>query len=534
VNGNPVAGARVRVSGTGQDSVSDRRGRYELDLPRGSDVLVAEHPSHASQYVRVAPRRRHGARIDFSLAVTARRSNASNSADRMIIWTGCKELASLSDAELDSWQDRGVDGFACVLRWLRGMGGTQNFTADARASLAGSKYALQRSLRDSRIGERLRARGMKAYLGAYLANYFNTATPLMDWFDDRGWSRLVLPQMADLAGAASRLGFAGLAFDQELYGQEGGAQTASWNWNYQGNQRPETQVRAKAKLRGQELMRRLLGAFPGLELVAYDVQVPTNWAELVQQRVNGDRNVYQPRLDIDFWDGLSSVEGYAAIRWFDAIFYKIPHLGGTNWSLGLRYNADHIYRLLSRRFSNWAYASSRLHVTPFSWIDEGPSDFEAARKPSYVEDQLAAFRRWGTGGAFANYAYKGLGSFDYEPYADAMRRASTPGMVDRHPPTLSIDKPTSAASGAVPNGRIDLQGTASDAFAIRVVRWYDARGRFGTATLAQPTRPGLGPDERPVGWRIGSVPVSPGANRITVVAEDIKGLASVRVVTIKR
>ena len=36
---------------------------------------------------------------------------------------------------------------------------------------------------------------MKMYLGAYLSNYKNTATPLVDWFDDEGWSQIALPRL---------------------------------------------------------------------------------------------------------------------------------------------------------------------------------------------------------------------------------------------------------------------------------------------------------------------------------------------------
>ena len=64
------------------------------------------------------------------------------------------------------------------------MGGTNAFAGSADGPLGGSSYDLQRSLRDSRVVERLAARGMRAYLGFYLVNYYNTRTPLDEWFDD--------------------------------------------------------------------------------------------------------------------------------------------------------------------------------------------------------------------------------------------------------------------------------------------------------------------------------------------------------------
>ena len=160
---------------------------------------------------------------------------------------------------------------------LRGLGGAQDFSGDPNASLAGANYALQRSLRDSRIVERAKARGMKLYLGVKLANYYNDATPLKEWFDDAGWSREVLPKMRNLAAAAKLYGFAGIALDQELYPSQGGVATATWAWDYPGNTRSESAVRAKARQRGAELMGAILDGFPGAELVVYHFDFPGDW-----------------------------------------------------------------------------------------------------------------------------------------------------------------------------------------------------------------------------------------------------------------
>ena len=130
---------------------------------------------------------------------------AGDAAERLIFWRACEDVAALTDPELDTWKARGVDGFVCMTGRLRDLGGAQDFSGDPDASLAGANYTLQRSLRDSRIVERTKARGMKLYLGVKLANYYNDATPLKDWFDDAGWSREVLPKMRDLAAAARAL-----------------------------------------------------------------------------------------------------------------------------------------------------------------------------------------------------------------------------------------------------------------------------------------------------------------------------------------
>lgn len=450
---------------------------------------------------------------------TAPPSGAADSADRMILWVPCGDVVALSDAELDTWRDRGVDGFVCMAGHLRGLGGSQDFTGDPNASLSSSNYELQRSIRDSNIVARAGRRGMKLYLGVKLVNYYNPRTPLVDWFDEDGWSRQVLPKMRDLAAAAHLHGFAGLTFDQELYPQKGGVTSATWSWNYPGNTHTEQQVRAMAQQRGEQLMATILGVFPQVEIATHWVRFSDSWLEFVQRDVNGFQNTYASRLDVDFWDGMTRPEGYGAIRMFNSGFYKDSHR--ANWDDALRYEQNRVYAYLSRELSNWDYASSRVHLSPFSWIDAGPkpSAYDDARPPAYVAEQLRAFSRWGAGGEFANFVYGGLGRFDFGPYAGAMRAASAPVDVDRSPPSL---QGTRVASGA-------LAGTASDNLAIRVVRWSDDRGRSGAAELTwQPSagEPATGTAATPTRWTIGAKAPHPKARSVRVWAEDIKGYAS--------
>jgi hypothetical protein len=456
-----------------------------------------------------------------TLGGNARAATTTDSADRMIFWLGCDRVVGLTDVQLDMWKSRGVDGFVCMVRRLRDMGGTQDFTGDPAASLSGTNYDLQRSLRDSNIVGRAKARGMKMYMGAYLVNYWNTATPLSEWFDDAGWSGLALPKMRDLAAAAKLLGFSGLAFDQELYAQKGGVGTATWDWNYPGNTHSEAEVRAKARQRGGQLMGTILGAFPGAELIAYDVELPESWEELVQQQVNGTSNAHANRLDINFWDGLMSVPGYGAIRLVDAIFYKSSHIG--TWDNALQYNANRLASLFSRRISDWEYASSRLFVSPFSWIDPGPNSgsFDDARPPDYVATQLLAFRKWGMGGEFANFVYGDhLSTFDFSPYVTAMQQASTPAPVDSVDPTLNVTSQITS-SGPPPL----IEGTAHDNLAIWAVRWRDDGGGSGVAkldwrVLSGNYTSGYVWETR---WSIPATDLAPGATRVAITAEDIKG-----------
>ena len=80
-----------------------------------------------------------------------------------------------------------------------------------------------------------------------------------------------------------------------------------------------------------------------------------------------------------------------------------------------------------------------------------------------------------------------------------------------------------------------LRGWAFDNLAIRVVRWRDEAGHAGTARLRW--IPGAGDETAGWQWRtewvVSGVPLRPGANRITVRAEDIKGLPTETTVTVQ-
>lgn len=527
VNGHPVAGASVAVTNGGRRARANRSGRFSLRVNAGRQTVVASHPGYTRQSVATTRRRGQGTRVDFSLAVTApERISVPNSADRLIFWTGCQNLVRSSEQDLRGFIDRGVDGFVCQTAQLRGLGGTHHFTGDSRSQLRGPDDRLQRELRTSAVGRYAKEGKLLLYLGFFAANYFNTSTPLVDWFDDRGWAQKVLPRVQDLAAAARSMGFAGLAIDQELYSQAGGKDTASWSVRYPGNRHTEAQVRTRVKERGRQLMDSMVRAYPGLELLAYDTQIPEGWHQQVQEKVNQQGDALDSDVRIDFWDGISSIQGYSAIRWMDATFYKTPHIFGASWDTALQYNANRIYSYLSTRFSNWAYASSRLHLSPFSWVNDGPGSFEKARDPGYVAAQLDAFRRWGAGGTFANFAYGPVGEFDYGPYDAALRRASTPERVDTRPPELAISGPDGTSPRILAGATLSLAGTASDDFAIRAVRWYDDRGHEGVARLTwDATGDAQDGWDGEMTWSIADLTIPEDARRLTISAEDIHGLA---------
>ena len=124
----------------------------------------------------------------------------------------------------------------------------------------------------------------------------------------------------------------------------------------------------------------VLGEFQGAEFAVYNFSFPGDWNEVVKEEVTGVEAAAEDLLYLDFWDGMTSVEGYSAIRFYDSIFYKTPHVG--TWDAALTYDANQIFAAFSRGFENWEYASERVHLSPFSWLNEGPDETSDVRRCS--------------------------------------------------------------------------------------------------------------------------------------------------------
>lgn len=181
--------------------------------------------------------------------------------------------------------------------------------------------------------------------------------------------------------------------------------------------------------------------------------------------------------------------------------------------------------MLSQRFSNWAYASSRVGVSPFGWIDNdaaGGGTYNESRPPDYVAAQLQAFRRWSMDGTFAIFAYNPLDKFDYTPYVAAMRAVSP--TVDHERPQLTVADPK-LRTGPGRTTTVLLQGQAVDTYTIRAVYWRDASGKaWGAARMVW--RRVAGGDgtgwEWTMNWSL-SASVPKGTKSIEIKAVSIKG-----------
>ena len=282
------------------------------------------------------------------------------------------------------------------------------------------------------------------------------------------------------------------------------------------------------KARGQQIMETVLSVFPKVEILAYGSFFPDVWDELVQLEVNRDASANRDFVYIDLWDGMTIPDGYESIQFLNAIFYKTPTSPMPPGTPPTRTNTTASTRALATTVELGG-CRRPVSETPFVWISNGSTDFEVAKDPPYVTDQLAAARRWGMERTFANYTFDNLRTFDFRPYVAGMRAASKAGVVDDVPPGIQVDQPTVAADAK----DTSLTGVAMDNQAVRVVRWKTEDGRTGAARMEWDSRgdPAAGSTWQ-MKWTADGVPLHAGVNRIEVSVEDIKGLFAIQTVTV--
>lgn len=515
-------------------------------------------------------------------------SSGNNAANRIIMYTGCPGMLTASDADLDAWKSRGIGGFMCGFSKLYHMGGGEQWTGDANA-LSESGHSYQNQLKNTKIVDRVHARGMKVYMGFDVVDYYSQNAPFGGpdaWMDDAWWNSTVIPGVTGFAGAAKLHGFDGIFVDQELIGcknvvnyGDGRDTCGDWSWNYRGNTHTEAQVRAKVKQRGQQLMTGILSQFPQVEFTAYDSRWPEDANALIQQVVNKQPTTKQyETVNADFWNGLTSVDGYKAIRFFDATFYKTGHIGGFDEMIP--YDQNHIFSWASQHFDNWDYLAPRFFRSPFIWISQNHGDpnksppnngepFSYYRGDQYVYDQLQTFRKWGMGGEFWNFSFDSIfppdsgwnysgpnpdypafsvtvngkvynypgypGNVNNPSNVKGFQAASKPGIVDSTPPTLNITSP--ANNSTTGSSNVTVSGNTTDNMAIHYVKWSNNRGGSGYAPMTWRT---LSCNcSKPYSWEwqldwSANIPLQSGANVITVTSYDIKDLQTTKTITINR
>ena len=288
----------VLTHGDARISVQARRRRVGARPTRADPELWArnsERPNIGADSRRRPPACR-GRRRDIGvghwlLTGDAQASDAvDDSADGLIFWVGCEQdVVTLTDAELDEWKSRGVDGFVCMVEPPAGPGRQPGLHRRPGGGLEPSNYELQRALRDSDVVERAAARGMKMYLGVQphqLLQPVDTAAGLVR-----------RPRLVDSRCCRSRRRWRaprscsaspGSPSTRRCTRRRAARQTATWSWDYPGNTHSEAEVRAQgapARGRGDGRDPRRLSRAPSSRSI--DAFFPGDWRELVQEEVNG-------------------------------------------------------------------------------------------------------------------------------------------------------------------------------------------------------------------------------------------------------
>lgn len=452
----------------------------------------------------------------------------------------------------------GVKNISVCAGYPYSMGGTENWTGNAADPLSGTSHAVQLRLKTSNFIGRAHALGLKVRLMVNLSNQDNViagpkyggATPLCEWSNAACWTNVVLPDFTGIAGAMKLLGADGLFLDGEGY-----AQTRAWGWNWQNDRQSatlgQTAIRALVKQRGHDLMAAMVAADPGIDLsFYYGIQMTDGWNAVVQQKVNNAINPYADSIQVNFWDGMSSAEGYSHIRLTDATFYKTTNIFNAGWDTANQYNANRTMAYFSRNLSDWNYAASRVSINPEIWIDSDVANegtYTAPRSTGYVADQLAHFRKWAMDGQFESFIYADVvgpwdpafvtncncpGSNPYTPYVPGLQAAAQVGTVDTTPPGLTVTTPSSGAASTTATTYV-MSGTATDDMAVRYVSWTNDRGGSGTVPMTWQVN--SGDYATSYNWQMNwsaSVPLQSGVNNVTVKAVDIHGDTRSQVVTL--
>ena len=295
---------------------------------------------------------------------------------------------------------------------------------------------------DNNIVARARARGISIYLSFYLVNYWSPATPLNDWFDDSKWQNETIPHIRHLAAAARLLGVAGLVIIPNFTPATLGLRLGN---GIIREHPPQSQVRAKVKERGKQVMQAILSVFPNVEIIAYNSYLPETGDEIVHTLVNQLSDTFKNYTHIDFIDGLTSVNGYSAFNLSTETFYKECYYSWLPCDKVLQEHTNKLYSLLSRRLSNWEQASRRFFQPHFIWIDglAGDTGWLTPRLIAHVASQLNAYKKWGNGRKLLIYDWGHL-SLDYTPYVASIQQASQPTVADSISPTVFITSPNSS------------------------------------------------------------------------------------------
>jgi hypothetical protein len=319
----------------------------------------------------------------------------------MLVDWGGRAFLSYSDAQLAELDSLGVTGLVIWFGWLpdHGLGGS------------GSAWT---AIPDDFAARCAKAGITKLWAAFEPADYNDPVTAFGQWFDDSEWTNKFLPSLTFVATTLKAKGWTGIAFDNEMYPGVNN-QRPSWQWNFAGNTHNETEVRAQARVRGQQIAGVLAADFPGADLITYHDYfgdaTDYGYHSVLEQTVNGQPIDWYAtnEVKVNFYDGLTSVPGaLGKLTIGDASFYYGATLGGgmtMNDLQAMQFAANGTKAYLQRTLTNKA-----ANVFPEPMILLGPSNgdgslysVQEAMTPDRALVVAQAARAASTGGIVINY-----------------------------------------------------------------------------------------------------------------------------------
>lgn len=412
-------------------------------------------------------------------------------AARWFGWSSAADAAYFFDADL--WVARGCKGFIFGSQ-LYGFGGSQQFTGNSiTVNADGTPNQYQWALEhwgpgaNTKIGTALRAKGMKSYWKIYpeVSGAGTNGFIMGDVLFNAANRAAIVNEFADQAAFAKLVNMDGIAFDAEGGSFAGG----TWAWNFTGNTHTQAETEAAAYAFGQEVGNAMAAQFPNYDLALYSFYITEGWHYFL----SGANNPSLVRLQ--WLDGILSTANHGNVRHFDSVMYKSLQ-GGASWDVIMKYNVNRHMAWASRNFLSWTTRAPQYMVSAFNWIDEHyPQEAESfdQGEPN-VAVQLAASKKWGMGGEFAVYFYRGSNGYTVDSgghwvsgaandgytytgartappsvrgsgsHVPGMITAGTAGTADTHAPTMTYSYSRSGSN-------VTFTGTSTHDWGIHYVKW---------------------------------------------------------------
>ena len=396
------------------------------------------------------------------------------------MWIGVDDLLSMSSADLTQWSQEGIGGFAANVGLLTGMGGTQKFTADPNADLSSSPYVIEDQFEELQYcggGSRPGDEALPGPRPHELLQHRYAIGGLV--------RRFGLVQHRSSRCRRTRRCGPPVGLRRYRHGRRVVSGSGKRQDRHLGVELPWAipTRRSKPEKRsccgGSNSWPRFCKPSRTCRSPTTPPGSPTPGTPMSSIRARMSRTPMTRTSTSISWDGMTSVDGYAGIWFYDETFNKDTGLTSGNaqtWNSALTYEYNSLFSLFSQDFTNWSYAADHVFLSPSAWIDgdvANEGQWAAPRSPAYVATQLQAFRNLGNGRRVHRLRICLAERLRLQPLRQCPAGRCDARAVDGTPPALSIVNETTTGN------TVSLSGTSSDSYAIRDVRYTSSSGASG-------------------------------------------------------